>query len=107
MDREMKNAVAITKQGAPKAKPEKRKTICNGCKFAEWKKTKNGRLHPDEGGRCSWEKQVTLPSSAYGSSFGRAFSEGTLTLSGGYIWRHATGSALLACPLKEPADGEA
>lgn len=28
---------------------------CDDCKFAEWKKTANGRLHPDKTGRCAFK----------------------------------------------------
>lgn len=27
---------------------------CDNCTFAEWKRTKTGRLHPDKSGRCKW-----------------------------------------------------
>jgi hypothetical protein len=27
---------------------------CNGCLYAEWKRTSNGRLHPDKMGRCTY-----------------------------------------------------
>jgi hypothetical protein len=26
---------------------------CETCKFAEWKRTANGRLHPDKSGKCT------------------------------------------------------
>ena len=29
---------------------------CNGCKYAEWKLTKNGKLHPSGEGRCNYLK---------------------------------------------------
>lgn len=28
-------------------------STCDGCKFADWKKTSNGRLHPSKEGKCS------------------------------------------------------
>ena len=30
---------------------------CDDCKYANWKRTKNGRLHPNKSGRCTypWE----------------------------------------------------
>jgi hypothetical protein len=102
MDREMKNAVAITKQGVPKAKPEKRKTICNGCKFAEWKRTENGRLHSDGSGHCKWKTELSLPPSAYTGGFGRDFKDGVLTITGRYIWRTDEGSMLSQCAVREP-----
>ena len=27
---------------------------CTGCIYAEWKRTSNGRLHPDKSGRCTY-----------------------------------------------------
>jgi hypothetical protein len=33
--------------------------ICNGCKFAEWKKTKGGKLHPSGDGNCKFK--IVLP----------------------------------------------
>ena len=32
----------------------KPKAICINCRFAEWEKTKAGRLHPLGYGRCTW-----------------------------------------------------
>lgn len=32
---------------------------CDKCKWANWNRTKNGRLHPDKGGRCT--KEVVIP----------------------------------------------
>ena len=29
--------------------------LCLTCKLANWKKTANGRLHPNGQGRCSWK----------------------------------------------------
>ena len=31
---------------------------CIGCKYADWKRTKNGRLHPSGEGRCRYEMKV-------------------------------------------------
>ena len=43
---------------------DKRK--CDGCAFASWDLTHNGRLHPSKGGRCLWESPVVaLPNSRY------------------------------------------
>lgn len=27
---------------------------CDNCKYAEWHRTKNGKLHPDKQGRCTY-----------------------------------------------------
>jgi hypothetical protein len=32
---------------------------CDDCKWAEWKKTKNGRLHPSKSGAC--KKVISIP----------------------------------------------
>jgi hypothetical protein len=28
-------------------------TNCEGCRFADWKRTKSGALHPDKSGKCT------------------------------------------------------
>lgn len=33
---------------------------CDDCRFAEWKRTSNGRLHPDKSGRCKRLEQHPL-----------------------------------------------
>jgi len=38
-------------------------TICLDCKFADWNRTANGRLHPSGDGRCSWKKSVAFAAS--------------------------------------------
>ena len=44
----------------------KRPPQCTDCKFADWKKTAAGRLHPSGDGRCKWElPTVRLPVSQY------------------------------------------
>lgn len=35
-------------------------STCDGCKYADWKKTSNGRLHPDKGGKCTRLKEHPL-----------------------------------------------
>lgn len=35
-------------------------TICDGCVYAEWKRTTNGRLHPGKLGKCKWLAQHPL-----------------------------------------------
>ena len=37
---------------------------CLDCKFAEWKRTKTGALHPSVDGRCKWEYNVPVISAA-------------------------------------------
>lgn len=39
---------------------------CIGCKYADWKKTSNGRLHPSGDGRCRYAwKAPPLPAAFY------------------------------------------
>ena len=40
---------------------------CDNCIYAEWKRTTNGRLHPDKSGRCEWFKNnpLRIPSAFY------------------------------------------
>ena len=39
---------------------------CMGCKYAEWDKTKSGRLHPNGEGKCLFEFKIpTLPACKY------------------------------------------
>lgn len=33
---------------------------CDGCKYAEWKRTKAGVLHPSKSGRCTYEVRVPV-----------------------------------------------
>lgn len=45
--------------------PGKSRT-CLDCKLSSWKKTTNGRLHPDKTGRCIWQMpKIMLPLSRY------------------------------------------
>jgi len=38
-------------------------SICFDCKFSEWNKTANGRLHPNGLGKCVWKKVVAFAAS--------------------------------------------
>lgn len=38
---------------------------CDDCKFAEWKRTASGRLHPDKSGRCGAVIPKLLPKAFY------------------------------------------
>ena len=43
---------------------------CNGCKYADWKRTNAGRLHPSGDGKCTYEwKTPQLAQSMYFASF--------------------------------------
>ena len=34
------------------------KSPCVGCWFAEWNRTKSGKLHPTKTGRCHWRPKI-------------------------------------------------
>ena len=54
---------------------------CMGCKYAEWYKTKSGRLHPNGEGKCLFEFKIpTLPACKY-------FVGGSPCICGGVIER--------------------
>lgn len=54
---------------------------CLECKYADWKKTAAGRMHPSGDGRCTYEwKMPPLPASRY-------FVGIPPTAMGGYISR--------------------
>ncbi len=38
---------------------------CLGCKYAEWKKNKDGRLHPSGDGKCTYSYIVPEPPKAF------------------------------------------
>jgi len=38
---------------------------CTECKFAEWKRTAAGRLHPSGEGRCRWKYEPKPIAAAY------------------------------------------
>lgn len=39
---------------------------CEGCKYAQWVRTKNGRLHPSGDGLCTYEYKIpALPASMH------------------------------------------
>jgi len=40
--------------------------LCLTCRWAEWYKTANGRLHPGGDGKCGWEMpEIRLPAVYY------------------------------------------
>jgi len=59
---------------------------CDACKHANWKRTTNGRLHPDKTGRCGFIWNPPPIPLAY--SAGTFAKNGQVpTLTGGYIGR--------------------
>lgn len=71
---------------------------CDGCKYAEWRKTSNGRLHPSGDGMCAYPWTLPkLPASMY-------FVGGEPRPSGGVIRRKEEHKD--HCPYWNPANGE-
>lgn len=72
---------------------------CDGCKFADWKRTSAGRLHPDGTGKCTrlsaHPLDTRLPSAFYWLSEPKP--------SGGHIERGAPLPAPCAFKMKEKA----
>ncbi len=67
---------------------------CLTCKFAEWDKTANGRLHPNKQGQCKYEiPKIIIPKAFY------FFSSGDQKPCGGYIYRD---KPLTDCPTYQP-----
>jgi hypothetical protein len=58
---------------------------CNGCFYAEWKRTSNERLHPDKMGRCTYPDKHPLDLEKKIPGAFLIFS--SLRLDGGYIER--------------------
>ena len=60
---------------------------CNGCMFADWKRTATGRPHPDGTGRCTYLREhpldLRLPAGFGWGYSGREAPKPT----GGYIER--------------------
>jgi len=71
---------------------------CDGCKFADWRRTVSGRLHPDKTGQCTRLVQrpldVRLPAAFYWI--------GRVALSGGFISRG--GELKSGCDFKMAGD---
>lgn len=71
-----------------------KKCPCSGCRFASWKMTASGRLHPSGDGVCTYEWVLPpLPASMYWVGW----LGGCPTPSGGYINRHGYGLEIRAC----------
>lgn len=73
---------------------------CDDCKHAVWKRTSNGRLHPDKTGRCGFEWTPPPMPIAFWTGWG---TNSEIILSGGYIERGATHKA--PCPCFAKAEG--
>lgn len=62
------------------------RSICVGCRHANWDRNKSGALHPSGHGKCGWHTTVLIAESArHPENLGHR--GGVLTLKGGTIWR--------------------
>lgn len=57
---------------------------CDDCKWANWKRTVTGRLHPDKTGRCTFVVRIPVLPLAFRWGHGTG---STPNLGGGYIER--------------------
>ena len=62
------------------------RSICERCKFAEWARTRNGRLNPNKQGKCTWTKTFHIAGSAARPGTWGHFGE-PLTVTGGRVER--------------------
>lgn len=62
---------------------------CDECKYADWKRTSSGRMHPDKSGRCLIKKVVKLPECLVATSSYRTYGD-EVVVKGGYIRRGRT-----------------
>lgn len=70
---------------------------CSTCQFAEWHRTKVGRLHPDGDGRCTWiAPEFKIPKAMYWM--------GSTKPMGGYIDRNNP-ERYAGCPTWEAIGG--
>jgi hypothetical protein len=65
---------------------------CLHCRYAEWQRTANGRVHPTKVGQCTYKAVYHVPAS---------HSAGPVTISGGYIWRK---NPKVKCPTFQPIE---
>lgn len=65
---------------------------CDDCKYADWLRTSNGRMHPNKQGQCTVKKKVPIPQSASGFLWDvrHRLENGVLTIEGGGIERGET-----------------
>lgn len=72
---------------------------CLTCKYADWLRTRYGKLHPSGNGRCGWKAQdISLPIAFY--YVGRRDMHKIPTPDGGHINR----KRLEHCPAYEPKE---
>ena len=78
---------------------------CMDCKFAQWKRTSNGRLHPDKSGRCTWEQTMHISAAVYSWHVTDSARQNGVTFKGGWIGRDDT--HLRECKVFQPSPTEA
>lgn len=72
---------------------------CVECKYADWHRTANGRLHPDGEGRCTFE--VKIPAIPASMSWGYSSTDKP-HIGGGYINRKRELSKDCPCYQRTP-----
>ena len=60
---------------------------CDKCKWANWNRTKTGRLHPDKSGRCTYKIAVPELPAAFDWGYLSYGRKTPIEPSGGYIER--------------------
>lgn len=60
---------------------------CDNCTYAEWTRTKAGRLHPDKSGRCKWLVERGLDLRLPVAFYWPGWSLGEPRPAGGFITR--------------------
>ena len=77
--------------------------ICLDCKFANWNRTSNGRLHPSGEGRCSWKKVVAFAASV--PEYKKDAADRVLNSKG--TWQIHRGEGDKTCPtyVRRPKEG--
>jgi len=67
-------------------------TDCKLCKYAQWHKTSNGRLHPSGDGVCTYEvKLPVLPAAKYWTGSSKP------STTRGFIFRHRPMKVVCPC----------
>jgi hypothetical protein len=79
------------------------RSACVGCKYADWKRTRSGKMHPSGEGRCTYMKRNTLDIRIPAAFFWVDGSQPTPV--GGRITRRDTGNVIDVCWFRTEEDG--
>jgi hypothetical protein len=69
---------------------------CDGCKYASWKRAKDGRLHPSRIGKCVYPIKLTALPAVFSYAGEQPIVVGGDILRGGSLPEH--------CPCWQPAE---